>query len=295
MQNEREPRTGSKNRRTAIVGMIALTLALGVGSAALAAVVTIDGSTDIEGATAIWNPYGYYDYDQCVADTGYMASEEGYYGAQSDTFDGGMMLVAGGDTYAIPSDEGDLTGKQVTTGPRNLGGLKVWRMDRALSMAPTMRSLVKLKNPTNKTISRAVIWDSALGADGDAAVRSSSVGDAKFTKGARWITASDSATDPSDPAAAFQFFGRGDVRSPVNEVLYRPAEDPVPGEACVTVKLGVKVPANSSRYLLFFTEQWGTNEEARMGIRQVDMLSENFYLNDIGPGVRRNILNWDLG
>jgi hypothetical protein len=294
----------SRSRRTALAATIGLTLALTLGSFASAAVITIDGEKDIWGAKATWNPYGEYEYDQCVADQvdgGYMGSEEGAYGpktdpdAQNDTFDGGLMLVVGGETYSVPSQQANLKNKQITTGPRGLAGLKVWRLDRVLTKSPTMRSLVKLKNTTNNPISRPVVWDSALGADSTADVRGSSSGDMNFTKADRWITGSDDPTTPGDPPAAFQFFGRGNVRSPVDEVLYKPAQTSVPGEACVTVRLRIKVPANSTRYLLFFTQQWSTNEQAKMGIKKVDALSQGHLLADIGSGVRNNILNWNVG
>jgi hypothetical protein len=44
--------------------------------------------------------------------------------------------------------------------------LRVTRTGRALQGSPTLRTLVRLENPTSKAVTTEITWDSATGQDG---------------------------------------------------------------------------------------------------------------------------------
>jgi hypothetical protein len=256
---------------------------------AQAATVTIS-DTDLEAAQgdATFDPNGSFDYDQCFYpdDDGFMGAEDGESATLSDAFDGGLMHGVGNQVFDVPSDEGDLVGQQLYSKGGVINGLQTARFDKAMAATPVLRSLLRLKNTTNQDISRKIVWDSGLGSDNDGRIRATSSGDKTWSPRDRWMTTSDDATSPSDPAIGFQFFGKGNVRSQVEEILYRPAAD-----ACTTVELRVRVPAKSTRYLLFYTALTDSNNGAKNQISNVD---DKPNLRGISKTARKQVLNWNL-
>jgi hypothetical protein len=167
----------------------------------------------------------------------------------------------------------------------------VSRVETALASSPTLRSLIVIRNGSGQGKTRDFVWDSDLGSDGDTTVLGTSSGDTTFTTADRWAASSDDATTPGDPPLVHALYGRGQVREKVVEVV----EPLAAGEACVTVRFSVRVPGNSTRYLLFFSEQWDTNARALAGANKYnDPNLSRRLLKGISNQVRNRILNWNL-
>jgi hypothetical protein len=293
-----------RTRTVAAVG-IAIVMAM-LGQAAWAVPTPVDDLT-LSGATAIWDVTNDYDYGTsgapCMsAAGGYTPVEGGQLGSMSDAFDGGLYLHVGNGLFSDDDGTGnyDAVDQQLTVGPTEMRRLQVRRTERALQGSPTLRSLVRLSNPTNDDIRATITWDSALGADDDEKTRASSAARSRrTTANDDWIVASDSATSPSDPPLIFAVYGPGDVRVTNRSVPWAP-EDPDPGddsnEGCVVFRFRVKVPADSTRFLLFFTEMRDTNEAAIARADRFGNVRMSSPLMDGVPNrVASRILNWNLG
>jgi hypothetical protein len=63
-----------------------------------------------------------------------------------------------------------------------------------------------------------------------------------------------------------------------------------------TIEMRIRVPAHSTRYLLFFTEMTdNSNDTALLSAQKFNNVGQGSpLLNGIRPGVRNNILNWNL-
>jgi hypothetical protein len=181
-----------------------------------------------------------------------------------------------------------------------MNGVRITRIERALQTSPTLRSLVKFRNPSNQNRRLRIVWDSAMGADTEEETRASMAPpNLVHTRADGWITTSDDADngDLSDPPVVFSFFGRG-ASERVTRVIYA-AEDPDPtngiGEACIAVRYRIMIPAHSTRYMLFFTDMALDNGDARSQANKFDHQGlGRKLLRDIGPSVRNKVLNWDL-
>jgi hypothetical protein len=235
------------------------------------------------------------DASGCESDSGYSPVQDGTIGAgddeQSDAYDGGLVLMVGDETFVDADGIGDYgTKKQsLKVGPDTLEGLKVTRTDRALATSPTLRSLIKLRNP-GPAQTWEIMWDSNLGSDGDEEVRASSDGDTTYELGDRWVVSSDHATEPSDPVLTHVLFGKSDPREKTAEII-----EPPDGTGCFTVRFSVRVPADSTRYLLLFTEMNTNNQGAENKAGKFnDKNLNDKLLKNISTQVRNQVLNWDL-
>jgi hypothetical protein len=284
-----------------MLGASALVLAASVAQAG-PALVPVDGQA-LTGANATWDTRNAYDYGvdgaPCTTATGgFTPVDDGSYLAASDGFDGGLFLNVAGSIFNDADGNGRLSGQQLTAGPTRMHGLQVTRIERALSTSPTLRSLVRFKNPSSKAIKVSVMWDSALGSDGDGATRSSSAGPFRqMTVADRWIISSDDPTTPSDTPVTFVLFGTGKpVVKPV-KVVQAPEATPSTDIDCVVVRYKVLVPAHTTRYLLFFTELHDPANIASAfnGARKFNNVKVGKpVMVGISKGVASKILNWDF-
>jgi hypothetical protein len=234
----------------------AMAMFIGV-SVAYASTVSVD-SVELTGANAVWDVSSPYDYGSggapCTSSTGgFTPVEDGSFNGHSDAFDAGLYLNVNGKIFDDKDEMGALVGQQLTVGPTKMSGLKVSRIERALSSSPTLRSLIRLNNPTSHAITVTVRWDSAMGSDGYGGTRSSSaVPFGKMTTADRWVVASDDPSSPSDPPVTFVLSGPGATVRP--NAVQAPEATPSTDDDCVVVRYKVSVPAHGLRYLLFFTE-----------------------------------------
>jgi hypothetical protein len=208
----------------------------------------------------------------------------------ADAFDTGLVLQVGTTPFNDPDNIGNLVGQSLSLGPVSMEGLQVSRTDTAIGSSPTLRTLIKLRN-NGAAKTRDVVWDSDLGSDLDTGVRATSSGDATYQLGDRWLVSSDFATDPpGDAAVTHVVFGRSNPREKVVEILFNPNT-----AGCFVVRFSASVRANSTRYLLFFTEMNRTNAGAAVRAGKFNDPNLNSkLLKGISAGVRNQVLNWDL-
>jgi hypothetical protein len=293
-------------RRLRVRSVAATIMALGLmfgSQVARAAVVDIDG-IDLSGDNATWDleaDFAYGSGGPCVAKHGFTPAEDGSWDdgitPKSDAFDGGLYIVVDGKTFDDNDGNGTKKGQTMKVGPTTMSRLNIRRTERALQTSPTLRSLVTLQNPTNDVISLPVIWDSAVGSDDSEATRASSDGDTFLTKTDRWFVSSDDPTSPSDPTVTMALYGKGPLAEKVAKVIWAPEDDPPdpPGEGCISLKYSLKIPAKSTRYLMFFTEMNDTNENAIASAAKFNSVKAgNDLLVGLSDAVMGKILNWNL-
>lgn len=290
-------------RITAIVGIIAAIASM--ASVAVAVSTPIE-DVDLAGATATWDANTAYDYGAgsgapCTTDTaGFTPADDVSLGGMSDAFDGGLFLNVDGKIFDDPDGDGDHRAslEQLTAGPMRMSRLRVTRIERALQGTPTLRSLVRLSNPTSRDITVPIWWDSALGADDDERTRASSAPlSRRTTPEDDWIVVSDDPESPGDPVLTFAVYGPGDLGVTGRQVVWAPEddEDTDVGEACIVFRFRATVPAGQSRYLLFFTEVRSTNEKAiATAPRFGNVRLSSPLMEGISGKVARRILNWDF-
>jgi hypothetical protein len=209
-----------------------------------------------------------------------------------DAFDGGLMLLVGGAGFTDADNTGAYNGSDtLTAGPTKMSGLSVGVKETALSTSQTLRMLVSFKNGSRKNRATNVVLDTALGGgpSGEAVIASSS-GDTSFTPADRWVITNN--TTGTDATPTLVFYGKGSVDSKVIAVTKQPSVD-----ACATVKMRVKIPAKSTRYLLFFAQvhAHGTNPTTKSDARVFNAVTGSSPLMAaVGPKVRRKIVNWKI-
>jgi hypothetical protein len=228
----------------------------------------------------------------CTIAGAFSPASDGELGDKSDAFDGGLALSV--DGTAFTDSDGEITSLgqpgpfEPTLGPEPIAGVNVTRKERALLRTPTLRSLVGFRNNGGSPVTLTVRWDSNLGSDSSEEVRASSSGNLSYGLGDRWVVSSDAASGPSDPVLTFVLFGKRARERPnliVNNF----------GSGCFGVEYEVTVPANGTRYLLFFTQMNATNNAARnRAVRFNKDLSGSEFLAGLSTRVRSKILNWDV-
>ena len=292
-------------RRTRFIAVA--TMAAVVSSITLiASAAVVPADVDLEGADALWDAVNGYDYGTsgapCTASTGgFSGAEGGEYDGMTDAFDGGLYLLIDGVVFNDGDGDGTYSAgkQQLTVGPTKLSRLQISRTERALQGTPTLRTLVKLVNPTNRDRTVTATWDSALGADDDERTRASSAPkNRRTTPDDDWIVTSDSATSPSDPVLTFVVYGPGDIDVTNRTVPWAPEDaDPASGSnsGCVVFRFRARAPAGQTRYLMFFTEMRATNEKAiQTAPRFENVRPASPLLDGISGRVADRILNWDL-
>lgn len=215
-----------------------------------------------------------------------------------DGFDYGLTVVIAGDDYSAPGNRVRAEGDTVRAGARNLGGLRVSRVDAALRSGPVLRSLVRLRNPSGAPVSRTVTVASDLGTDGQTAgdqaetIHATSSGDQAFTAADRWLVSGQAQATPyGDPFLTHVLAGKG-AATPIAAVQQAPG----PLSGCVEVTYDVTVPARATRYLLLFAE---LNPTAARGATRAGRYERRRLsraeLAGLARKVRPRVVNWNLG
>lgn len=213
-------------------------------------------------------------------------------GGAGDTFDGGLVLWVKGKNGRSPFEDsdstGNLKGRRIVVGAEQVRGLVVKRIERAMKNTPTLRSLIKLKNPGGQALVRTLIWDSDLGTDGSEVVLLSSDGDRKLEDDDRWIVFADDRENPGDDIGTLGLYGRGGSVTPTQ--VFNPLK---PKDGCISFKVRVRIPANGVRYLLFFTQSNDDKPPARKRARKLNDPGGEL-VDGLSGNIRSKIVNWDL-
>lgn len=278
--------------------VIAITSAvvLLAGSSAFAVVGPIEGTILDGGLSSDWDPVT-QDIQtlSCplLVDDVYVPVEDGETD-QPDAFDGGLELKVNTTFFDDADENGNLVGESLTVGPTAMHGLRVSTTARALPGSPTLQYLVKLRNPGSAK-TRKITLGSDLGSDEDSIVIDTSSGDAVMTAADRWVLSSDAGVE--DPPVTHVFFGKHGPEK-VTAVVEAPGGT---NEECIVVEYMVRVPRDSTRYMLFFAEMHNfTDIAAGYTASMADAAEFNDrdlngnLLAGIGSKKQQKILNWDL-
>lgn len=293
--NQPGPRRLSRRGR---VVALALMTTLALAASAFAAPATINDVDLTAGGGATYEPYNddFGCTDGTSGSTGgfYSSVEDGDLSGASDAFDAGLVLYVGDDGFRDGDGTGDLSGQQLTVGPRKVDGVQVTRIDRALPGSRTLRSLIKLKNPTRRTMTRYVSLDTEYGSDSETVVETTSSGNNRFNSKDRWGITSDDAPF-SDPVVTLVNYGKGRVLKPVLQIGPYAAKGGNDGADCVLDVFLVRLPPRATRYLLFYVEMSADDTAAENSVRKFNRQRLTAaLLKGIKSGVRSKILNWDL-
>jgi hypothetical protein len=264
----------------------------------------------LTGDGAVWDAEAGFTYGvggaPCTSSgVGFTPVRNGSVGALDDGFDGGLFLLVNRTLFDDGDEVGDLRAgqQQLTIGPTKIGRLRVTRTERALRGSPTLRTLVRLQNPTTRAVDAEITWDSATGQDDtERTIASSDPKIRRTTAADEWIVTngtSDNGTGLPDPVLTFAVYGSGDLDVRGRQVPFAP-EDPDPDatnidQGCVVFRFDVRVPAGQTRFLLFFTEMRQTAEEAVDAASRFDRVRLASPLMDgVRRKVARRIANWDF-
>jgi hypothetical protein len=287
------------------LGLGAAILWIGFGSALAAAVPITDVMLTGGGPTVFDPENGEPGADECltadsvVVQDAYTPVQQGTYAGTTDAFDSGLVLMVGDRPFVDSDDDGNKVGEQLTVGPETVQGVQITRIDRALADSPTLRSLIKLRNPGREK-TRTLTIESEFGADGTEGTFATSTGDPIVSAKDRWIIVADNTTGFEDPPVTLVNYGRGKVRERVTAVPNVIA-DPGGADSCVFFRFKVNLPANSTRHLLLFTQLHGVADGQAEIIRAYrDAVKfdrrrlPKRLTKGLSKGVRKNVLNWDL-
>jgi hypothetical protein len=277
----------SRGILVALGAAVTMFLMAGTASAVPIDNVVLDG-----GGPTQWDPED-RDTTGCLDNQrdGFTPVNDGNFDGNGDAFDDGLIVSVNRVAFRDPNNDGQLSGEQLTVGPGRAGGLRVTRIERALQGSPTLRSLIAFRNGRDTRRVARVQWDSNLGSDGLEEVRGSSDGDTVAEVNDRWVVTSDNAVDASldDPPLVFVLWGPNPRVRTLSIIE-------APGDNCFTISMRIRVPANSTRYLLFFTEMTdNSNNTALLSAQKFNNVGQGSpLLNGIPSSVRNNILNWNL-
>jgi hypothetical protein len=271
--------------------VVAATLAAMLLMGSVASAVPID-DVELQGAGPTFWDVTARDPTGCLNQKeGFTPVDDGIFAGNPDAFDNGLVLFVNGVPFRDPDDQGQLSGEQLTVGPGSAGGLRVVRIERALQGSPTLRSLISFQNRRDTRRVVRIQWDSGLGSDFQEEVRGTSDGDATLELTDRWLVTSDDPVNASldDPPLVFVLWGQNAGVRTLNFIH-------PPGDGCFTISMRIRVPANSKRYLLFFTEMHDDSNGAALSsaLKFNNVGPASPLLNGIGPKVRNRIMNWNL-
>ncbi len=286
MMRDRSGRRRSRMSTAAVASITIVVLMLVSHAATAGAPVLIDDVLIKGPGPTRWDAEN--GGNSCNTSDIYTPVSDGEFDTQDDAFDDGLALNVEGIDFLDSDENGTRVRKMLTVGPEPIAGVRVWRTDQVLTTSPTMRSLIRFKNPTAAPIRLDVLWDSNLGSDGSELVQATANGDTTYGLNDRWVVSSDDAATPSDPVLTFVLFGKRAAVRP-NTIV------DTFGSGCFGVELRLRVKARSSGFLLFFTQMNGTNESGISGAAQFNRVRPGSdLLRGLAPRVLRNIRNWDL-
>ncbi|HEX6263640.1 MAG TPA: hypothetical protein VF097_12415 [Actinomycetota bacterium] len=268
--------------------LAAVAVALSLTTTVLATPTTINDVDLTAGGGAVFDPE--HETYGCVFDEDtryYSPIGDGSIGIRTDGFDGALVLWVGDNAFTDADGVGNLVGQQLTVGPTKVSGVKVTRIERALPGSRTLRSLIKLTNPSKKILRRSITLDTNLGSDGSTALELSSSGDIRFDSRDRWGITSEQ--PGSDPVVTMVNYGKGRVVRPQFQI------GPVAGDECILTSFRITLGPKQTRYMMFFVELSEDDLDAASSARKFNRKRlSSALLAGLGSEVRQRILDWDL-
>jgi hypothetical protein len=210
-----------------------------------------------------------------------------------DALDGAHFIYVNESIFNDDDNEGEIKGRSVTAGPQPLKGVRVKVTHTALSKEAVVRTLVRFTNDADTDKTRQVAFQGNSGGDGDEkTVDSPSNNQTVLETVDTWVAYSPEPSQPTDPTKVTALFGPGQVRESTANVVAYPG-DAIGTQDCLWVDYSIKIPANSTRYMLFFTRLVPTAESGASA--GGDYTSEKgFLFEGMSDKVRGQTLNWKI-
>jgi hypothetical protein len=215
-------------------------------------------------------------------------------GPLEDAFDGGLMVFVNNQQYVSP-DTVDLTGTTLSSGPVSLSGLNTSVQYYASPTNATLRTFIRLTNPTTNSITVPVTVATNFGSDETTQIISTSSGDTTFTTADRYIITDDSSTVGGDPTNTSVVAGSGSPQAPPSAVSNTVFE--CAGTEGVLVTYQVTVPAGETRSVLLFNQVNSTSTQATTDVGAFNdntTLAATDFLAGLSPSDLATVVNFDF-
>ena len=211
----------------------------------------------------------------------------------SDALDGAHYVYVNESIFNDTDNIGERKGQSVTAGPRSLHGVRVAITHTALAKEATVRSLVKFTNSADADKTRNIAFQVNGGGDGDEkTVDTPTNTQTVLELSDSWVGYSPEPLQPSDPTKVTSLYGPGEVREKVATIQAYPG-DGIGSQDCLWVDYSIKIPAHSTRYMLFFTRLVPTADSAASA--GGDYTSEKSWLfKGLTETQRNQTLNWKI-
>lgn len=170
-----------------------------------------------------------------------------------NAYDGGWLVYVNGTRVSDADGTIDITGNVATSDPVSISGLNVSMQYLFSTTRSAARILVVLNNPTAAPITATVNVPTNIEEDNPLNVNGTSSGDTTVSTADRWLVISESANvnvAPTNEVTSFVFYGPGTPAE--TPTLYNSTVWTCSGTAGIEAVFDVSIPANSTRYLMFF-------------------------------------------
>ena len=280
----------------AAVGLLTASLAFGAPVVLSDVSLTGGGQTVPEGGVgAVWdidNPLN--AMDQCAVFNQPAVEINATFDGSTDIFDGGVSFVVGTKAFYDSDNMAEATSTKVTAGPESFGPLKGTLVHEAFDDEGVLRSTLSLKNNSDTTQTRYLVFDSAHGTD--LGTRMTQDGDLAWERSDRWVMFSDLLL-PNRPYVAYALQGKGRPASPLSNIIYRPWDFSVgEGQFCATVDYKVRVPAGATRHLVIFTMLIDEDRDLDGALTEAKRFNGTSLdlWRGMSAGAKAKVVNWDL-
>ena len=266
--------------------------------------VLANGAQAVDQATPIdlANTQGSWtDLSEYAGILGWDDADSSVIGGGGDHFDQALGIRVGGAAYGQGDGMLDVTGNTVTADTLGLAGLNVTVQYQISDNYPVMRQLIMLQNPTGSAVNTTLDWINNTGNDSGQVVIYSTSGDLLFANNdMTLVTADDSDVDSNDTEAnVWAIYGAGAGATPnATSLLDGENADDEFGDSDedgVRVGFNILVPANATRYMLFFVGSPQGNPEA-LTLANLFDTADATLLADLLMGItsqqQQMILNW---
>ena len=219
---------------------------------------------------------------------------EAVVGTQGDAFDNGLTVFVNNQQYVSP-DTVDLTGTTLSSGPVSLSGLNTSVQYYASPTNATLRTFIRLNNPTTNPITVPVTVASNFGSDSGTQIISTSSGDTTFTTADRYLITDGESTSGGAPTNTSVVAGSGTPQTLPSAVSNTVTE--CFGTEGVLVTYNVTVPAGQTRSLLLFHQLNGTPTQATTDVGAFNdntTLAATDFLAGLSEAELATVVNFDF-
>lgn len=214
-----------------------------------------------------------------------------------DAFDGGLLLFVDDVPLPLTTPISEEVGVAARLGPVTLSGLEVSLTHTALQNAPTLRTLVRVSNPTATAVTTKIALATNFGSDGVTLIRSTSDGDEAITSADRWAITSDDRQPPdADVVNTHVVAGPGTLAVPpaLGTDIFE-CSGPTTGGGLIATYL-LTIGPGETQTLLLYNQIHTQLADATADVTTFDETPtpENVLLSDVDFALLSTVVNWNL-